>query len=55
MKNRSGYVDLDKEPYMDLGEHYLDNMNKMRTIKNLKKKIEFLGYTVELTPANIVG
>ena len=37
-----------KEPYKDLGLDYLDNRNKKKTIHNLKKRIESLGYTVEL-------
>lgn len=37
-----------KEPYKDLGPDYLDNRNKKKTIHNLKKRIESLGYTVEL-------
>lgn len=36
------------EPYKDLGSDYLDNINRKRTIKNLKKRIESFGYTVEL-------
>ena len=45
----------DKTPYMDLGADYLDNLNKARTLKNLKKRIESLGYAVALTPASITG
>jgi transposase len=41
-----------KEPYKDLGPDYLDNLNKERTIKNLKKRIESFGYAVEL---NAIG
>jgi transposase len=37
-----------KEPYKDLGSDYLDNINRERTIKNLKKRIESFGYAVEL-------
>jgi transposase len=44
-----------KEPYKDLGSDYLDNLNKARTIKNLKKRIESLGYGVVLTPVGIAS
>jgi transposase len=37
-----------KEPYKELGADYLENLYKARTIKNLKKRIESFGYTVEL-------
>lgn len=37
-----------KEPYRELGADYLENLYKERTIKNLKKRIEALGYAVEL-------
>jgi hypothetical protein len=37
-----------KEPYKELGSDYLDNINRERIIKNLKKRIESFGYTVEL-------
>ena len=37
-----------KEPYKELGEKYLENLHKERTLKNLKKRIESLGYAVEL-------
>lgn len=36
------------EPYKDLGPNYLENLNKGRTIKNLKKRMESLGFEVEL-------
>lgn len=37
-----------KEPYKDLGPNYLENLNKERTINNLKKRMENLGFEVEL-------
>lgn len=37
-----------KEPYKELGADYLENLYKERIIKNLKKRIEALGYAVEL-------
>jgi hypothetical protein len=40
-----------KEPYHELGADYLNNLTKERTIKNLKKRMESLGYVVALTPA----
>lgn len=39
-----------QEPYKDLGPTYLENLNKAKTITNLKKRIESLGYTVALHP-----
>jgi len=38
-----------KEPYRDLGPDYLENLNRERTIKNLKKRIEAFGFAVELS------
>jgi transposase len=38
-----------KEPYRELGQDYLENLNRDRTIKNLKKRIESFGYTVALS------
>ena len=37
-----------KEPYKELEPDYLENLNKKRIIKNLKKRIEYFGYAVEL-------
>jgi len=37
-----------KQPYAELGVDYLENLYKERTIKNLKKRIENLGYSVEI-------
>lgn len=37
-----------KEPYRELGPDYLENLHKARTVKNLKKRLESLGYAVEL-------
>ena len=41
-----------KEPYKDLGDRYLDDLHKERTIRNLKKKIEDFGFTVVLLSAH---
>lgn len=38
-----------KEPYKELGPNYLENLYKERTLKHLKKRIESMGYAVELT------
>jgi transposase len=38
-----------KEPYKELGSDYLENLNKDKTIKNLKKRIEAFGYKVDLS------
>jgi hypothetical protein len=46
------YMIKKKEPYKDLGPDYLDNINKERTIKNLRKKLESFGYAVTL---NAIG
>ena len=40
-----------KQPYKELGSDYLDNLYKERTIKNLKKRIEAFGYSMQLTVA----
>jgi hypothetical protein len=42
------YMIKRKEPYKDLGPDYLENLYKERTVNNLKKRIESLGYKVEL-------
>src|SRR5208337_2851630 len=35
-------------PYRDLGEAYLDQISQTRTVANLKRRLERLGYTVTL-------
>ncbi len=37
-------------PYHDLGEVYLDQISQTRTVANLKRRIERLGYKVTLEP-----
>jgi hypothetical protein len=37
-----------KEPYKELGALYLEELHKDRTVKRLKKRIESLGYEVEV-------
>ena len=37
-------------PYRELGEAYLDQIAQTRTIANLKRRIERLGYNVTLEP-----
>ena len=37
-------------PYRELGEAYLDQIAQSRTVTNLKRRIERLGYTVTLEP-----
>ena len=37
-------------PYKDLGEAYLDEIGQTRTLANLKRRIERLGYHVILEP-----
>ena len=44
-----------KEPYMELGSDYLENLHKGRIVRNLRKRIESLGYAVTITPANIAS
>ncbi len=41
--------------YRDLGEAYLDQHDKTRTVANLKRRIERLGYQVSLEPMNAVA
>ena len=36
--------------YRDLGEAYLDQIGQTRTVANLKRRIERLGYQVSLEP-----
>jgi transposase len=36
--------------YRDLGETYLDQIHQTRTVANLKRRIERLGYQVSLEP-----
>ena len=38
-----------KEPYRELGPDYFENLYKERMVGRLKKRIESLGYTVELS------
>jgi hypothetical protein len=37
-------------PYRDLGEAYLDQISQTRTVANLKRRLERLGYNVTLEP-----
>ena len=37
-------------PYRDLGEAYLDQIGQTRTVANLKRRLERLGYRVILEP-----
>lgn len=41
----------DDVPYSDLGEQYLDRLDERRTTKTLVRRLERLGYTVELHKA----
>ena len=38
--------------YRDLGEAYLDQIDQTRTVANLKRRLERLGYHVALEPAS---
>jgi hypothetical protein len=40
--------------YRVLGGAYLDQLDKTRTVANLKRRIERLGYQVSLEPVNAV-
>ena len=37
-------------PYRDLGEAYLDQISPTRTVANIKRRLERLGYCVILEP-----
>ena len=37
--------------YRDLGEAYLDQISERRTVANLKRRLERLGYHVVLEPS----
>lgn len=39
------------QPYRDLGETYLDQLNKARLAKQLVRRLTHLGYNVHMTPA----
>jgi transposase len=45
----SAYHVLSGEPYKDLGSNYLDQLNPKRTTRKLVKRLEQMGYQVELT------
>jgi transposase len=36
--------------YRDLGEAYLDQIDQTRTVANLKRRLERLGYAVSISP-----
>ena len=38
-------------PYRDLGQAYLDQIGRTRTVANLKRRLERLGYKVTLEPS----
>jgi transposase len=47
----SAYHMLERNlPYRDLGEAYLDQIGQTRTVANLKRRLERLGYRVTLEP-----
>jgi len=47
----SAYHMLERNrPYRDLGEAYLDQISQTRTVANLKRRLERLGYKVTLEP-----
>ena len=37
-------------PYRELGDAYLDHIGQTRTVANLKRRLERLGYRVSLEP-----
>ena len=37
-------------PYRELGDAYLDHIGRTRTVANLKRRLERLGYRVSLEP-----
>jgi hypothetical protein len=39
------------QPYRDLGETYLDQLNNARLAKQLVRRLTHLGYDVQVTPA----
>ena len=39
-----------KVEYADLGDTYLDRLDKTHTVASLKRRIERLGFDVSLTP-----
>jgi len=41
--------------YRDLGEVYLDQIDQTRTAANLKRRLERLGYIVQLQPKETVA
>jgi len=45
----SYYMILKEERYIELGASYLDEMYKERSIKYHRKRLEALGYEVEMT------
>jgi transposase len=50
----AAYHMLDKGiPYRDLGEAYLDQIDHNRTAANLKRRLERLGYIVQLQPTEV--
>jgi len=44
------YMLAKNSPYRDLGEAYLDQIGQSRTVTNLKRRLERLGYRVTLEP-----
>ena len=43
-------AELKSLAYRDLGEAYLDQIGQTRTVANLKRRLERLGYRVTLEP-----
>ena len=45
----------DKEPYHDLGPTYFETLDKERLVKGAVRRLEGLGYTVQLEPPKEVS
>jgi len=51
----SAYIMLSRDVhYADLGETYLDRRDRSRTVANLRRRIERLGFAVQIAPAEAV-
>ena len=47
------HVLRDQRPYTDLGADYFDKLDKTRLERQHVRRLEQLGYTVTLTPAQV--
>lgn len=49
------FILRDEVPYQELGPEYFDKINKDHIIRNYKKRLEALGFVVEISEASVAA